>query len=149
MVAVDGIAAAGEVGVGAALGVDDVIDAVVQPAQRQGPPLFVPLAGVVEDHVEDHLDAGGVQGLDHLLEFAHLGPGRQVDRVGGLGGEKAQRMVAPEVVQRFPGQGVLTVIVGFVEFGDRQQFHGGDAKFLQVGDLFDYAAEGPRVSNVC
>ena len=33
-------------------------------------PCVVAFAGVVEDHVEDDLDAGLVEGLDHVPELA-------------------------------------------------------------------------------
>ncbi len=42
------------------------------PFQREDRTQVVALAGVVVDHVEDHLDAGLVEGLDHLLELLHL-----------------------------------------------------------------------------
>ena len=59
---------------------------VVDAAERQRRPQVVALGGVVVDHVEDDLDAGRVQRLDHRLELGHLlaavarnsdGPGRR------------------------------------------------------------------------
>ena len=36
--------------------------------------MLVALGGMVEDHVEDHLDAGAVQRLDHVPEFVEHAP---------------------------------------------------------------------------
>ncbi len=58
---------------------------------------MVALGGVVVDDVEDDLDPGGVQRLDHPLELEHLlaaRPGRCVERVRR---EVADRAVAPVV----------------------------------------------------
>ena len=66
------VAAAGEVHVVARLpGLQPVVDAVVDAAQRQRRPEVVALGGVVVDHVEDDLDAGRVQRAHHHLELAH------------------------------------------------------------------------------
>ena len=72
MVAVDGVAAAGEVEVGLPSAVEQVVDGVVDAAEASGRPVVVALAGVVEDHVEDDFDAGLVQGLDHVAELVDL-----------------------------------------------------------------------------
>jgi hypothetical protein len=47
----------------------------------------VALGGVVVDDVEDHLDAGRVQRLDHRLELLHLLAAVAVAGVGVLRGE--------------------------------------------------------------
>ena len=62
-----------------------------------------------------------------------------------MGAKKAQGVVTPEVMQVFAGQRVLAVVVGFVEFGDRQKFHGGYPQLTEVGDLLDNTVEGSRV----
>ena len=46
--------------------------ALSMPRRRQRRAQVVALAGVVVDDVEDHLDAGGVQRLDHRLELRDL-----------------------------------------------------------------------------
>src|SRR3712207_9529442 len=56
------------------------------------------LAGVVVDHVEDHLDARPVQPLDHRLELVDLAR-RAARRVARVGREEADRVVAPVVVE--------------------------------------------------
>ena len=58
--------------------------------------MLFPFRGVVVDHVEDHLDARGVQGPHHLLELAHACPRHLARGVALLGGEEPQRVVAEE-----------------------------------------------------
>ena len=72
---VQAVAAAGEVDVAApVVGVEPVVRRVVDAAQRERRTALVAFAGVVVDHVEDHLDAGAVQALHHGLELADLLP---------------------------------------------------------------------------
>ena len=57
---VERVARAGEVGVEArVVRLEPIVRRVVDALERQRRPEMVPLAGVVVDHVEDHLDAGG------------------------------------------------------------------------------------------
>ena len=101
---VEGVAAAGEVDVAALVARGQpVVGGVVDPPQAEGGAELVALGGVVVDDVEDHLDAGRVQGQHHRLELPHLlAPGAR-RRVLGVGGEVAERVVAP-VVGQAPAQ---------------------------------------------
>lgn len=72
-----------------------VVARVVQPAERQRRPQLVAFAGVVEHHVEQHLDARRVQPPDRHLHLVQGGR-RQVSR---LRREERQRAVAPVVAQ--------------------------------------------------
>jgi hypothetical protein len=49
---------------------------------------MVAFGGVVVDHVEDHLDAGLVQRLDHGLELLDLLAGRAPGGIPSVGCEK-------------------------------------------------------------
>ena len=70
---VDGVAAAGDVPVGVAHRARALVEAdVVEPAEGVRRPVRPALGGVVVDDVEDHLDAGGVEVLHHLLELGDL-----------------------------------------------------------------------------
>jgi hypothetical protein len=89
----------------------------------------VALGGVVVDDVEDHLDARGVQGLDHRLELGDLPAGRARGAVGSVRGEVAQGVVAPVVGQAAPQQVRLAD-----EVVHRQQLDRGDAQRHQVLD---------------
>ena len=97
---VDGVAAAGDVEVRRAVvhPVDVLVVAdVVEAAEAQRRAERAALGGVVVDHVEDHLEPGPVQRLDHRLELVDLlaaVPGRAVAVVGR---EEADGVVAPVV----------------------------------------------------
>ena len=88
---VERVAAAGEVHVVArVLRRQPVVGGVVDAAHRQRRPQLVALGGVVVDHVEDHLDAGGVQRPHHHLELLHrLLRGARGRHSGGRGAKKA------------------------------------------------------------
>ena len=119
------VAAAGEV-VAAPVGIQAVAAGLVEAAPGDRRPALVALGAVVVDHVQQHLDAGGVQPAHHLAELgARVGRGG----VARLGAEEADRVVAPVVDQAVGGQvGLVHVLM------HRQQLHRGDAQALQVGD---------------
>ena len=143
MIAVEGVVAAGEVQIAARIArVEQVVDAVVEASIGEGGPLGAALRRVVEHHVQDHLDAGGVQRLDHLLEVAHLAAGLGSRAVAALGGEQADRVVGPVVDQRLTRRRTGGVLVGL---GHRQQLDRGHAQIAQMGDALDDAAEGARM----
>ncbi len=127
---VEGVAAAGEVDVAALVaGGQPVVGGVVDPPQAEGGAELVALGGVVVDDVEDHLDARRVQGQHHRLELPHLlAPGAR-RRVVGVGGEVAERVVAP-VVGQSPAQevGLRHEVV------DGHELHRGHAQVDQVVD---------------
>ena len=81
------------------VGHQPVVGGVVGALERQHRPQVVALGGVVVDDVEDHLDAGLVQRLDHALELAHLLAAPAGGGVLGVRREVADRAVAPVVVQ--------------------------------------------------
>ena len=58
MVGVDGVAGARVVLVVAFIVRQHVEDRVINPAETECRPLFVSLGRVIEDHVQDHFDAG-------------------------------------------------------------------------------------------
>ena len=98
MVAVERVPAARDVRVVLlVVGLEVVVDAVVEAAEADRRALVVALAGVVEDHVEDHLDAGLVEGLDHVPELVDVGALVGRDAVALVRGEEADRAVAPVV----------------------------------------------------
>jgi hypothetical protein len=57
----------------------------------------VALGGVVVDDVEDHLDVGLVQRLDHRLELGTCSPAGAVGGIPVVRGEEADGVVAPVV----------------------------------------------------
>ena len=84
---------------------------------------MVAFGGVVVDDVEDHLDAGLVQRLDHLLEVLHLLALAVAVRVLVVRREEADRVVAPVVAQ--PALDEVGVVDELVH---RQQLERGDAE---------------------
>ena len=73
MVHVERVAHAGRVEVVARIVVDEpVVGGVVESAETQRRPEVIALGRVVEDDVEDDLKPGGVDCLDHRLEFGDL-----------------------------------------------------------------------------
>mmetsp|Transcript_66841 Transcript_66841/g.196206 ORF Transcript_66841/g.196206 Transcript_66841/m.196206 type:complete len:915 (-) Transcript_66841:209-2953(-) len=101
------------------------------------------LAGVVEHHVQDHLDAVAVQLADQRLE---LDDSSVVVRLRGEavhGHVVRAGGVAPVVAQVLLGLRVQARAGGLVVLEDRQQLHAVDAHAEQVRDLLQEAAEGP------
>ena len=125
-----GVARARRVEVVLLVAVDEpVVGGVVQALEGQRRAHVVALGGVVVDDVEDDLDVGLVEGLDHRLELGDLLAVRPVGGVGALRGEEADRVVAPVVRQP------LLLEVGVVdELVDRHELDGGDAEVLEVVD---------------
>ena len=71
MVGVERVAAAGVVGVPSAVLLEDVIGVVVQTAEAQRRPAVIAFGRVIEHDVENDLDAGPVQRLDHVAKLVH------------------------------------------------------------------------------
>ena len=105
---------------------------------------MVPLAGVVEDDVEDDLDPVLVQLADEHLELVDLRAELAVVAVVRLGGEERDRVVAPGVREPLAGHRVAERAVELVELEDRQELDGRDPQLLEVGDLLDEPAVGAR-----
>ena len=89
----------------------------------------VALGGVVVDHVEDHLDAGRVQGPHHGLELVDDLLARGRGRVVVVRGQVGDRVVAPVVAQPQVDQAVVVD-----ELVHRHQLDGGDAELGEVVD---------------
>ena len=104
---------------------------------------FVALAGVVVDHVEDDLDARGMEGLDHLLELADLAAAVADGAVARHGGEVAEGVVAPVVAQA-----LVDEVAVVDEVMDGQELDGGDAELLEVVDAGGVAEAGVGAAQV-
>ncbi len=124
------VAGAGGVVVVLRVVVDEpVVGGVVDAAERQRRAHLVALGGVVVDHVEDDLDALGVQRLHHRLELLHLLAARAAGGVVVVRGEEADGVVAPVVPHAAVGQ--VAVVDELVH---RHELDGGDAELLVVLD---------------
>ncbi len=115
-----------------------VVGRVVEAAEGDRRAALVALGGVVVDHVEDDLDVGLVQRLDHRLELGHLLAVGATAGVGAVRGEEADGVVAPVVRQALVHQ------VGVVdELVHREQLDSGHAERGEVVD--DRRMAKPRV----
>ena len=125
---VERVPGAGVVHVVLRLVVDEaVVGGVVDALEAQRRAEVVALGGVVVDHVEDDLDAGGVHRLDHRLELLHLLAGVAHGGVVGVRREEAEGVVAPVVAQPLLEQrAVLDELV------HRHQLDRGDAELREV-----------------
>ena len=88
-----------------------------------------------------------VEGAHHVAKFGDLAVLRPAGGIGGLGRAEGDAVVAPEIAQLFSGERIGEGAIVFVEFMDGQQLDGGDAKLLQIGNLFDEAREGAGLGN--
>ena len=109
---------------------EPVVGRVVDPPKGERGTEVIAFAGMVVDHVEEHLDAGLMEPLDHGLEFGDLATRQHRGARGkpDIGREVADRVVAPVVGQprsRQPALGRNLV--------DRQQLDCGDAEALSGG----------------
>ncbi len=96
--------------------------------------MVIALGGVVEDDIENDLEARPVQRLDHVAKLVHRAERILARAVGLMGREERHRRIAPVVDAA--ARGVLRV-----ELEHRQQFHRGDAEVPKIGDLLDEAGE--------
>ena len=125
---VEAVAGAGGVEVVGPVLLDEaVVGRVVDALHRQRRPEVVAFGRVVVDDVEDDLEPGGVQSLDHRLELVDLAATRPGRAVLAVRGQEADAVVPPVIAQAPLEQvGVLDELV------DRQQLDGGDPEVGQV-----------------
>ena len=124
------------VGVARAVLLEDVVRLVVQTAEAQRRPAVVAFRRVVEHDIENDLDAGPVQRLDHIAKFIHRAKRILTRAVGLVRRKERDRRIAPVI--DFSRRAVLGI-----ELEHRQQFDGRDAELLEIGNLLDQTGIGP------
>jgi hypothetical protein len=73
MIRIERVAGAAQVRVpGRILRIEQVERAIVDAAKRLRGPQLVPFVRVVEHDIEDHFDAGLVEGFDQIAELVHV-----------------------------------------------------------------------------
>ena len=108
-----------------------VVGQVVQTAPADGRALGAAFAGVVVDHIHNHLEARLMQRTHHVDDLLANGSRALLlggfGGVGGFGGKVAQGGVSPIVFA------AMLLQEQFVLLGhNRQQFNGSDAQTLQI-----------------
>src|SRR5512134_2429227 len=71
MVGVESVSRSCVVGVPRAVLLEDIVGVVVQTAESECRPAIVSFGRVIEDDVENDLDAGLMQGFDHVAKFVY------------------------------------------------------------------------------
>src|SRR4051794_29524331 len=126
MAGVEAVAGTGDVEIAARIGwIEAVVDGVVEATEAERRTGRVAFAGVVVDHVEDHLEARRMQRAHQALELADVAGGE----IAALRCEEADRVVAPVVAH--PALREPTLVDERVH---REQLDRGDAEGLQVLD---------------
>src|SRR5437879_13282714 len=97
MVGIDGVARAREIPVGTLIVRQHVEDRVINPAETECRPLFVSLGRVSEHHVQEHLDARPMEGLDHFPDFQLLLTHMSRTAIGSFWRKEGHGIVAPVV----------------------------------------------------
>ena len=72
MAGIEGIAGAGVVRVARAVSLKDVVRGVIDSPEAQVRPTVIALCCMVEHDIENDLDAGPVQRLNHVAEWREL-----------------------------------------------------------------------------
>jgi hypothetical protein len=75
MVRVQGVARSAIVGIPGSAILQDIVYAVLQPLEAESGASVVALSGMIIDHIQDDLDTGPVQGLDHVAELVQNAQG--------------------------------------------------------------------------
>ena len=130
MIRVQGVPGAGIVGITRPVFLQDVIRCVFQPAIAQRRALMVCLRRVVEHDIEDDLDPGSMQRLDHIAKLVDGAQAILVRAVRHMRSEERHGRVPPVVDMAGDS------IVG-VELEHRQQLHRCHAELLKIRDLVD------------
>ena len=138
VIGVERVSRARVVRIAAPVRLEQVVGVVREPAQAERGSGVIALRSVVEDGVEDHLDARAVERLDHVAELVER-PERIAPRaVRVVRCEQCDGGVAPVV-----GETLGSILRVELEHG--QKLHGRDAEIAQVGDLLDEPCVGARL----
>src|SRR5512146_3089681 len=135
MVGIQGIARTAVIRIAGAVWLQDVVAEVVKATKAQGWPRVVAFGGVVEDDIQDDLDAGLVQRRDYVAKLVHRAERIAARAVRLVRSKKRHGSVAPIVDQ--PGRAILGV-----KLKDRQQLNRRDSEILQVRNYADHTRKG-------
>jgi hypothetical protein len=143
MIAIERVAGAGEVEVAAAIARIEVIEHFVGATPEIDPgAVAVPFCGVIEYHIEDDADAGGVQRPHQVFELRRLPALLRRTAVARMGTPETVGVVAPVVPE--PARRSAARHTLLIERHHRQQLDVRDAELQKIGNLLRQAAEGAR-----
>src|SRR5271156_4843729 len=75
--------------------IEQVVGRVVYPAEAVGRSELIAFGTMVVDHIEYYFDTSSVEGVDQLAKFIECVMSVAAEGVAIVGGEEAQRHVAP------------------------------------------------------
>ena len=105
---------------------------------------FVPLAGMIENDIEDDFDPRPMQCLHHIAKFAQMAGLLEARRSSPLAARRGRRSVAPVMPDSgAPSIGLVPPTSVSSNLKDREEFDGGDPQGLEIGDLSTTAAKVP------
>ena len=96
---------------------------------------MVAFRGVVEHNVENDLDTGPVQRLDHVAKFVQWAERVLARAVRLVRRKERDRRVTPVIDQ--PGRSILRI-----ELKHRHQFDGSHAELMQIRNFLDQTRKG-------
>ena len=95
---------------------------------------------MVEDNIEDHLNAGGMEGLNHVAKLVDVGAGLRTGAKAVMGSEIANGAIAPVVNELFTIVFLDDLLA--IKTEHRQELDSGDSQLLQIGNLLDHTRKG-------
>lgn len=132
MVGIERVAGAGVVGIVATIRPRDVICPILDAAKAERGPGCATLGRVVKHDIQNDLNAGSMQCLDHVAELIERSQRILTRTVSLVRSEETDRRIAPVVGEAW------RAILG-IELEYRQQFDRRDPEVLKIRDLLDQA----------
>ena len=129
MIAVDGVPAAGEIVV-ISIRREHIVDVVIESLEGYERPVFIPLRGMVEHHIQNDLDAGRMKITDQRPQLIPLVVVLLLRAIARIGGKIADSVISP-VIDQFLSIKVPAVL-HLVKLEDRHHLHCRDPEPLQI-----------------
>ena len=129
MIAVDGVPAAGKIVV-IPIRRQHIVDVVVEPLERYERPIFISLRSMVENHIQNDLDARRMEIADQRPQLVPLVVILLLRAIARIGGKIADSVISP-VIDQFLSIKVPAVL-HLVKLEDRHHLHCRDPEPLQI-----------------
>ena len=145
VVGVDGVAGSGVVPIVALVAGQGVKDRVIDTPETERRAQLVSLRGVIEDHIQNHFNAGIVKSPHHFLELQLLLAHASGTAVGSFGCKKRYRIVSPVVPEGLMRLRIAARDGMLVELLHGHQFYSSHSQSFEIRDLFHQAEVGSRM----